>query len=190
MNLWSQLTAICFWWRLSNYRYRINPSLVTQSTKHHCLITASSCELLTKTSFAISRQIEAISTRAYKWARKVGTVVWTVSTFTFINICCDKVQRAPLTHLIHFILCSLYYEVCGIYHYGTSLGRAWASPTLAWLHCACMCVSMLACLDWPLTVNFKWAYSTKIDIVKNVKASGGLLSECSVGDLELRQLKL
>ena len=27
------------------------------------------------------------------------------------------------------------------------LGRAWASPILVWLHCARVCVSMLACLD-------------------------------------------
>ena len=33
-------------------------------------------------------------------------------------------------------------------------------------------------------------YFTKIDIVKPVKASGGLLSECSVSDLEQRRLKL
>ena len=31
------------------------------------------------------------------------------------------------------------------------LGRAWASPTLAWLHCARMCVSMLVCLFEPTT---------------------------------------
>ena len=39
------------------------------------------------------------------------------------------------------------------------LRRAWASPTLAWLHCAHACVCLLACLDRPLTVNFKWAHS-------------------------------
>ena len=37
------------------------------------------------------------------------------------------------------------------------LGRAWASPTLAWLHCTHACVCLLACLlaylDRPLTVN-------------------------------------
>ena len=33
-------------------------------------------------------------------------------------------------------------------------------------------------------------YFTKIDIVKHVKASGGLLSEYSIGDPEQRQLKL
>ena len=37
-----------------------------------------------------------------------------------------------------------------------SLGRAWASPTLAGLHCARACVCMFACL-WPYTVNFNWA---------------------------------
>ena len=43
------------------------------------------------------------------------------------------------------------------------LGRAWASPTLAWLHCARMCVclfvGLFVCLDRPLTVNFNWAHS-------------------------------
>ena len=34
---------------------------------------------------------------------------------------------------------------------------AWASPTLAWLHCAHVCISMPACLDRPLGKNFKWA---------------------------------
>jgi len=29
---------------------------------------------------------------------------------------------------------------------GRYLGRAWASPTLAWLHCACACVCLYACL--------------------------------------------
>ena len=33
-------------------------------------------------------------------------------------------------------------------------------------------------------------YFTKIDIVKHVKASGGLLSEYSIGDPEQKQLKL
>ena len=33
-------------------------------------------------------------------------------------------------------------------------------------------------------------YFTKSDIVKQVKASGRLLLECSVGDPEQRQLKL
>ena len=51
------------------------------------------------------------------------------------------------------------------------------------------CVCMLACLDRPLTVNFKWAYFTKID-VKHGEASGGLLSECNIGDPKRRQLKL
>ena len=43
----------------------------------------------------------------------------------------------------------------------TSLGRAWASPTLAWLHCTRVCVCLFVCLglDRPLTVNFKWAHS-------------------------------
>ena len=38
------------------------------------------------------------------------------------------------------------------------LGRAWASPTLAWLHCARMCTSDYLSMDRPHTVNFKWAY--------------------------------
>ena len=46
-----------------------------------------------------------------------------------------------------------------ILHLTYWLGRAWASPTLAWQHCRSVCVSMLACLDWPLTINFKWAHS-------------------------------
>ena len=37
------------------------------------------------------------------------------------------------------------------------LGRAWVSPTLAWLHCTRVCVCLfaclLACLDRTLTVN-------------------------------------
>ena len=41
------------------------------------------------------------------------------------------------------------------------LGRAWASSTLAWLHCGSACVCLLACLLAslrPYTVNFKWAH--------------------------------
>ena len=40
------------------------------------------------------------------------------------------------------------------------LGRAWASPTLAWLHCAHACVCLSVCLSvclQPYTENFKWA---------------------------------
>ena len=39
----------------------------------------------------------------------------------------------------------------------TYLGWAWASPTLAWLHWAHVCI--YACLDQPLTVDFKSAHS-------------------------------
>ena len=43
------------------------------------------------------------------------------------------------------------------------LGQAWASPTLAWLHCARVCVyiclSIYVCLDQLLTVNLKSAHS-------------------------------
>ena len=67
----------------------------------------------------------------------------------------------------------------------TCLGRAWVSPTLAWLHCARVCVSMLACLDRPLTENFKWV---RILILR--RSSSWLLPECSIGYLELRRLKL
>ena len=37
------------------------------------------------------------------------------------------------------------------------LGRAWASPTLVWLHCARVCIyaCLFVCLYQPLTVNFK-----------------------------------
>ena len=47
---------------------------------------------------------------------------------------------------------------CGNNLEGWSFGRAWASPTLAWLHCTRVYISMLACLDRPLTVKFKWAH--------------------------------
>ena len=52
-----------------------------------------------------------------------------------------------------------------------SLGRAWASPTLALLHCECACVCIFACLLaclLPCTVNFKLAHLnfniTKIEL--------------------------
>ena len=76
------------------------------------------------------------------------------------------------------------------------LGRAWASPTLAWLHCACACVCLLASLLGPTTYckfqirTFK--YFMKIDIVHEAcegQWRPDSLSECSVGNPELRRLK-
>ena len=47
-----------------------------------------------------------------------------------------------------------------------------ASPTLAWLHCACVFVCLLAACLWPYTVNFKWAWLnfkiTKIELMHSV----------------------
>ena len=40
-----------------------------------------------------------------------------------------------------------------------SLGRAWASPTLTWLHCGSVCVSICACLFGPTTYH-KFQMST------------------------------
>ena len=57
------------------------------------------------------------------------------------------------------------------------------------------CVCMFACLRaWtdhlPKILNEHIQIFLEVDIVKHVKASAGLLSECSVGDLERRRLKL
>ena len=64
---------------------------------------------------------------------------------------CSNVLGFPYTHVIIY-----YFKFC---NHNPFLGQAWASPTLVWLHFAHVCVSMLACLDWPLTVNFKSAHS-------------------------------
>ena len=72
-----------------------------------------------------------------------------------------------------------------------SLGRAWASPTLAWLHLR-KCV--FACLQ-PYTVNFKWV-CLNFNFFELIYSTSwwakpkGLFLECSVGYLELRRLKL
>ena len=74
------------------------------------------------------------------------------------------------------------------------LGRAWASPTLVWLHCAracvCLLACLLACLDQPLTVNFKWAHSNISRRSISWSMWRPVESECSVGDPERRRLKL
>ena len=63
------------------------------------------------------------------------------------------------------------------------LGRAWASPTLVWLHCTRACVCMFVCLR-PYTKNFKWACLnfniTKIELrVWSLKAR--VQSHCYLG---------
>ena len=51
----------------------------------------------------------------------------------------------------------------------------------------CVYISIYA---WMITYRkFQMSRFMKIDIMKHVKASGGLLSEYSVGDLERRRLK-
>ena len=64
------------------------------------------------------------------------------------------------------------------------LGRAWASLTLAWLHCACVCIylCLYACLDRPLTGNFKSAHLWKII---HARASGKFNSPSSSTTVEL-----
>ena len=69
------------------------------------------------------------------------------------------------------------------------LGRAWASPTLAWLHWARVCVSSYACLDRSLTVNFTHSYFTISNIcprrrvlqLSRENKRDGLLPDCRVG---------
>ena len=70
------------------------------------------------------------------------------------------------------------------------LGRVWASPTLAGLHCG----SVFMCL-WPYTVILKLAYSNiswrSISCTKACyEGYWAELPECSVADPEWRQLKL
>ena len=58
-------------------------------------------------------------------------------------------------YTLHLVMKRQSFKSFKIHTWQPLLGQAWASPTLAWLHCARMCISM----DWPLTINFKWAHS-------------------------------
>jgi len=51
-----------------------------------------------------------------------------------------KLEKIPCHGI--FLTCSVCYWW---------LGQAWASPTLAWLHCVRACVCLLACLRGPTT---------------------------------------
>ena len=86
----------------------------------------------------------------------------------------------------------LYLEVplFGVEIFGVSLSEPHASVT-ALRTCVYDC--LLACLDQPLTINFKWTYSnfSRRSILWSMwKPSGGLLSECSISNSEWRRLKL
>ena len=61
----------------------------------------------------------------------------------------------------------------------------WASPTLAWLHCAHACVCLLACLR-PYTINFKWAV-TEILVCRKFWSVTDSACHCnSLGLLQVR----
>ena len=71
------------------------------------------------------------------------------------------------------------YNLCVIYRYmhiiGASLSKPHTSVTTL-RTCVCMLACLLACLDRPLTVNFKWAYSNisqRSILWRPVEASGG-----------------
>ena len=72
---------------------------------------------------------------------------------------------------------------------GASLSEPHTSVTALRTH-VCIYACLLGLTTYSKLYMSVFKYSTKIDIVKHVKASGGLLSECSVGDPELRRLKL
>ena len=70
-------------------------------------------------------------------------------------------------------------EAC-ILHFAL-LGQAWASPTLAGLHCGSVCVCLFACGH---TINFKWARLsfniTKMELTHSVAGKGYCQSAVSV----------
>ena len=82
-------------------------------------------------------------------------------------------------------------NICRI-HTTDNLGWAWMSLTLVWLHCTCMCVCWLFCLDWPLSVNFKWAHSNILhgndwrSTPMRVEELLSLLPDCSISVKETR----
>ena len=85
---------------------------------------------------------------------------------TFLGL---KVQQfVPLVHNVA-VTCLLAYESIGFTipliasetrNLATwtlcSLGWAWASPTLAWLHCICVCVSMHVKGQWMATIRVQY----------------------------------
>ena len=101
---------------------------------------------------------------------------WHFNNFQFIGSCFSKSFNCihTLSHRLHNHNYRMKKSVL--------LGRAWASPTLVWLHSACACVCMYVCMYvclQPYTKNFKWAHLnfniTKIN-----------LGVCSVVYLEMR----
>ena len=81
----------------------------------------------------------------------VGREACRVQQFLFIHLA----NLASLSSVLSSFCCvgchGLDFLSCSIGSTVFYLGRAWASPTLAWLHCARMCVSMLVCLFGPTT---------------------------------------
>ena len=92
----------------------------------------------------------------WKFLLQAIIVAWTINEPRLP----EKKKAGPdvmRSHLVQDVFQPILSRVC-VWIY---LGRAWVSPTLAWLHCArvCIYISMLVCLDRPLTVTFKWAHS-------------------------------
>ena len=94
----------------------------------------------------------------YQYKGMCGHNVWDIHAFSpptwpgnGATYMCDIVVGQYVDILIH---CVYNVNLSTQYPYWyVLLGRAWASPTLAWLHCTRSCVCLLACLDRPLTVN-------------------------------------
>ena len=78
--------------------------------------------------------------------KKKYTIWYIIHVILVVHTCLWYVIRCP-----YFIFCDTTDHVSTKIRKnnanGTSLGWAWASPTLAWLYWACVCVSMLAWTD-------------------------------------------
>ena len=100
-----------------------------------------------------------LSPREIPWPISTSSICdsdQTLSCFLFESLALRDYRKASSSEWLK--------EILSILDQYILLGRAWASPTLAWLHYARMCVSacLLAYLDRPLTVNYKWAHCIQI----------------------------
>ena len=91
------------------------------------------------------------------WGKEKDTMSCSYQTPVLVKPVILNLWNADSSFNGHFAQEWITFPLTGIY-----LGRAWATPTLAWLHWPCVCIyfCLFGCLEQPLTANV----ITKIDL--------------------------